>query len=97
MIIKIISLTSVLISLGVLIYTWITNVDPLKKNNEDFEVQFYDDYDDEDKKTSPWYSSNVDNLDSNVSGAVRYNQSMYYDSNEFEELKTEVLSYEFPR
>lgn len=98
MIIQIVSSIAVLLSISVFVYTWKTNVEPPKKNNENHEVRFYDDVgDEEENKSSPWYSSKIDNLDYSVSGAVRYNQSMYYDSDKFEELKAEVLSYKFPK
>lgn len=81
-------------SISLLVKTWKANVASKKDTTYDYKsISFYDD---EREIKKPTFSSKVANLDTHVSGAVRYNQSMYYGEQEFEKIKKEVLSKEFP-
>lgn len=81
------------------VISWKRNVVSKKTKSANLKEFFFDDndYDDEYQKTKPSvFASDFKNLDAHVSGAVRYNQSMYYNQEEFKKIKDEVLSNEFP-
>lgn len=87
---------SLLSAFGMLVYSWKTNVAPRKKKKTESEprITFYDD--ENYSKKAPKYESNFGCLDNNVSGAVRYNRSMYYNANAFNKYKEQVLNQNIP-
>ena len=93
MILEILAFLFLIASIGVLIFSWKANIISNHENADIEKVVFYDETV---SSTSPQFSSDFKNLDTHVSGAVRYNQSMYYGEQEFKKIKQEILSKSFP-
>lgn len=98
MILDLILATIVLISVVTFVVAWKKNVVPTRTQKLS-QAKFYDDNDYEDEHVfncAPKFCSDFKNLDERVSGAVRYNQSMYYTEDEFQKIKEDVLKRNFP-
>ena len=86
-------------SVFVLVLTWKANVEPKKDGvlDKDEKVSFYREPDDEERADIiPLFASQLGNLDEHVSGAVRYNRSLYYNNDDFIQIKKTVLNKKFP-
>lgn len=85
-----------ILSCALLVYAWKSNVVSSKEQTIESgsQVNFYNN--ENYVKGTPKFSSNFGCLDGNVSGAVRYNRSMYYNEEEYIKYKEKVLSENLP-
>lgn len=94
MIVECLAYIGLAIALFLFGFAWKRNVAVSKKvQTEKSNISFYDD---SREFQRPTYSSNYKNLDTHVSGAVRYNQSMYYSQEEFESFKEMTVKKHLP-